>query len=136
MSGYNRSLKGETAIFFARKSHTMPAIEFIFPDDLDRNQVWALLSRPDSGFDPDDREPLDSTLVDGFTIAGVVLNALSLATSIWTLRAQLNQTAKDRKGEPKTIRVKRVRTNEIHSLPSGEIKQIEKTLEELSGPEE
>src|ERR1700733_7415294 len=114
----------------------MPAIELIFPDELDRNQVWALLSEPSSGFDPDDREPLDSTLVNGFTIAGVVLNALSLATAIWTLKAQLDQAAKDKKSRAKTIRAKRVHTVEIHSLPSGEVKQIEKTLEELSGPDE
>jgi hypothetical protein len=114
----------------------MPAIELIFPDELDRNQVWALLSEPSSGFDPDDREPLDSTLVDGFTIVGVVLNALSLATALWALKAQLDQAAKDKRSSAKTIRVKRVHTVEIHSLPSGEIKQIEKTFEELKGPDE
>jgi hypothetical protein len=114
----------------------MPAIELIFPNELDRNQVLALLSESTSGFDPDDRQPLDSTLVDGFTIAGVVLDAVSLAAAIWTLKAQLDQAAKDKKSSVKTIRAKRVHTVEIRSLPSGEVKQIEKTLEELSGPEE
>jgi hypothetical protein len=110
----------------------MPAIELIFPDELDRDQVLAFLSEPASGFDPDDRMPLDSNLMDGFNIAGVVLNALSLATAIWTLKAQLDQAAKDKKTDSKTIRIKRIRTTEIRSLPTGEVKEIQTVLEEIS----
>ncbi|MEZ5403762.1 MAG: hypothetical protein R2729_29040 [Bryobacteraceae bacterium] len=114
----------------------MPAIELIFPAELDRNQVWALLSEPGSGFNPDDRAPLDSTLMDGFAIAGVVLNALSLATAIWTLKAQLDQAARDKKTASNTIRIKRVRTADIRSLPAGEVEEIQRALEEASGADE
>jgi hypothetical protein len=113
----------------------MPTIELIFNDEFDQDQVVKLLSEAGSGFEPDDRVPLDSPVVDGFTIAGVVLNAFSLATAIWTLIAQLRQST-DGKTNPKVIGVRRVRSSEIRSLPTGEIRSIVTTLEEISGSDQ
>jgi hypothetical protein len=110
----------------------MPAIDLIFPEELDESHVRNILSRPDSGFDVEERVPLDSAVIDGFTVAGVVFNAFSLATAIWALKAQLEQSAKNRKTTSKEIRVRRVRTSEIRLLPTGEVKSIETTLEEFS----
>jgi len=114
----------------------MPAIELIFPREFDQNQVLSVLSRSDSGFEPDDRAPLDSAVVDGFTIAGVVLNAFSLAAAVWTLVAQLKSSRGQEDNASPGIRVRRVRSSELRSLPTGEIRLIETTLEELSRPDD
>jgi hypothetical protein len=112
----------------------MQTIELIFPDDLDRNHVLRLLTQSDSGFEPDDRRPLDSAIVDGFTIAGVVLNAFSLAAAIWALKAQLDQAAKSGGKDSKGIRIRRTFSSETRTLPTGEIRSVVKVLEEFTEP--
>jgi hypothetical protein len=110
----------------------MSHIELIFPDDLDEKEVSRMLRNHGSGFHTDDRRSLESAVVDGFTIAGVIIDTLSLATAVWSLRNQLNEKATPRKTAPKEIRVRRTPNDAAEALPTQDVTAIVNALEEMT----
>jgi hypothetical protein len=79
---------------------------------------------------------MGSVVVDGFTIAGVVANVLSLAAAIWALKIQRDQAAASQHQPRKEFRVRRVHHSEVHILPTGEFKSVVTALEEITQTEE
>jgi hypothetical protein len=116
----------------SNESTAMASIELIFPDGLNEAEVSRLLRSNDSGFESDSRRPLESAVVDGFTIAGVVLNALSLAATIWSLKNQLDDGAAAKKIPSKGIRIRRPPNGPTKPLPNDNVDAIAKALEDMS----
>ena len=88
---------------------------------------------PESGFEFSRRRSLQSDLIDGFTIAGVVLNAASLAVAIWALKNQIDQNQPTQKAA-RIVRVRRRPGGPIRTLPDEDIESIVKSLEEMTRP--
>ena len=113
----------------------MKTIEIIFPSDFQSAEVLKRLRTDESGIAIDDAAPLASTMVDGFTIAGVILNAFSLATSLYALRSQVTPSKKDVSKPAKGIRIRRQFSSQVRVLPTGDIESIQKALEEITWSE-
>ena len=76
-----------------------------FSDPATKEQVLTQLHQPDSGFEPDTRQPLDSAVDPGVAVAvvGVLVNTAQLAVAIWAIK-KANSDAKKARVEAEKAR--------------------------------
>jgi hypothetical protein len=132
-----RSIEARKTFLLLRAAlydRAMTEIELIFPCEFDEEIVREQLSQSDSGFTLEEGRGLRSAVVDGFSIAGTVVSALSLGTALVSLKAQLAQNARNSKTSEPEIRIRRIYQSNVRVLPTGETEKAVQVIEEISAP--
>ena len=108
-----------------------------FSSCFEEPQVVRRLAQADSGFELSTRRELDSAIVDGFAIGGVIVGIAQLAVSIVSLRLELKQAAAEDTTTPQ-VEVRVRDGSGTHIVPDGTTAEVEHFLEKLrpfhSGP--
>jgi hypothetical protein len=99
------------------------SLSLLFCGNIDESVVFERLYEPDSGFKPDEEQPLNSDVGVAVAIAGLVVSTAQLAIQLWRLWSEAKNA-----GKPISVSIVS-RTGARIELPTDSKLTMERTLE-------